>query len=347
MPPPKHQYNLVLDNIKIRKEFKMKTKKTVFYLIALLLAGCLPSLHPLYNDKTLIFREELIGKWMDDDGGCWQFGRGGEKEYKLRLFEEKEELGRFSAHLIEIEGLMFLDIFPDGDELEKMSDFYKIHLLPVHTFLKVDRINPNLQLRMVDYEKIENMLENDPNILKHEILEDRIILTAGTEELQHFVIEHVESIFGETPDDSSGAIRLEPLYTEKDVVFDPNLIGQWKSKDGGVLTSKSTDKKTYELTFVDRDGTKREFFTNLIRHRNEQFMAVFADKAELEPDKSSAYAFHLIPDRFFRIEKTESELILQKTDYKQVLQLLRNNIPSSMIQPMDNSWLFKGSFINQ
>jgi len=323
----------------------MKTKKTVFYVIVLLLAGCLPSLHPLYNDKTLIFREELIGKWVDDNGGFWQFRRGGEKEYKLRLFEENEEIGLFSAHLIEIEGLMFLDIFPDSNALEKMNDFYKIHLLPVHTFMKVDRINPNLQLRMVDYEKIENMLENDPNILKHEILDDRIVLTAGTEELQHFVIKHVETIFGDKPDDSSGAIRLKPLYTEKDVVFDPNLIGQWKAKDGGVLTSKSPDKKTYELAFIDSNGTKNKIFANLIRHRDELFMAVFADKAELDPDKSSGYPFHLIPDWFFRIEIAESELILQKTDYEKVSQILRNNTPSSKLQPIDDAYSFKGTRI--
>ena len=324
----------------------MKTKKTIFYLLVLLLAGCLPSLHPLYNEKTLIFREELIGKWMEDDGSFWQFRRGGEKEYKLRLFEEHEELGQFSAHLIEIEGLMFLDIFPDGDALENMDDFYQIHFLPVHTFLKVDRINPNLQLRMVDYEKMENMLENDPNILKHEILDDRIVLTASTEELQHFVIKHVETIFGDAPgDDSSGAIRLEPLYTEKDVVFDPNLIGLWKANDGSVLNSKSVDKKIYELMLVDNDGAEHKIFANLIRHRNELFMAVFADKAELDPDKSSAYPFHLIPDWFFRIEKAESELILQKTDYKQISQVLRNNIPSSKLQPIDDSWRFKGTRI--
>jgi len=320
----------------------MKTKKTVFYLLVLLLAGCLPSLHPLYNDETLIFREELIGKWMEEDGSFWQFRKAGEKEYKLRLFEEHEELGQFSAHLIEIEGLIFLDIFPDSDALENMDDFYQIHFLPVHTFLKVDRIKPNLQLRMIDYEKMGNMLENDPNILKHEISDDRIVLTASTEELQHFVIKHVETIFGDAPDDSSGATRLEPLYTEKDVVFDPNFIGQWKSEDGSVLNSKSVDKNTYELMLVDNDGAEHKIFANLIRHRDELFMAVFADKAELDPDKSSAYSFHLIPDWFFRIEKTESELILQKTDYEQISQILRNNILSSKLQPMDNSWCFKG-----
>ncbi len=339
---------MVTDNIKIGKVHKMKINKSVFYCMALLLTGCLPSLHPLYNDKTLIFKEELVGKWMGDDGGFWQFTRAGENEYELRICDEKEEIGRFSAHLLEIEGLMFLDLFPDSKPLEDMDDFYKIHILPVHTFMKVDRINPNLQLRMVDYEKIENMLENDPNLIKHEIVDDRIVLTASTEELQNFVIKHVETIFADESDDkddSSGATRLEPLYSEENIVIDPNFVGQWKTEDGNLLYSKRTGEKTYELMFVENDGTKREVFANLLRHHNEMLMAVFTDKAELDPDKPYAYVFHLIPDWFFRVEKTESELTLQMMHYKEAYQILRNNATPAKPQQTDVSYLFKGTRI--
>jgi hypothetical protein len=320
----------------------MKTKKSIFYCMAFLLTGCLPSLHPLYNDKTMIFREELVGKWLGDDSSFWQFRRAGEKEYELRICDDEEQLGRFSAHLIEIKGLMFLDLFPDSKALGNMDDFYKIHFLPVHTFMRIDRTNPNLRLRMIDYEKIENMLKDDPNVIKHEVIDDdRIVLTASTEELQNFVAEHVNTIFT----DASDAIRLKPLYTEQDIVIDPNFIGQWKAEDGSILNSKRIDEKTYELTYVGFDGTKNEVFANLLRHRNELFMAVFADKAELDPGQPYAYAFHLIPDWFFRIEKTESELILQEIDYKEAFQILQNNNTSSAKPQTDTSYSFKGTRI--
>lgn len=340
----KHQYTLLPKNTIIGKVLKMKTKKSIFYCVALLLAGCLPSLHPLYNDKTLIFKEELIGKWMEDDGGLWQFTKAEEKEYELSIRDNEEELGRFSAHLIQIKGMMFLDLFPDSEPLEDLGDFYKIHILPVHTFMKVDQISPNLQLRMVDYEKIENILENDPNVLKHEIVEDRIVVTSSTEELQNFVLEHVETIFTDK-DDSSGAIRLEPLYTKKDIVIDPNLIGQWKAEDGGILYPKRMGEKSYELMYEGFDGTKKEVFANLLRHHDNTFMAVFADKAQLDPNQPNAYEFHLIPDWFFRVEKTESELKLQKLDYKEASQILRNNTSSPNPQPVDANYLFKGTRI--
>ncbi len=321
----------------------MKTKKSIFYCVALLIAGCLPSLHPLYSDKTLIFKEELIGKWMQDDSSLWQFTRAGEKEYELRICDGEKQLGRFSTHLIKIQGMMFLDLYPDSEPLEDLDDFYKVHILPVHTFMKVDQINPNLRLRMIDYDKVEKMIESDPNIIKHEVInDDRIVLTASTEELQNFVVEHVDTIFDDS-NDSSGAIRLEPLYMEKDIVIDPNFVGQWKDEDGGILNSKRMGETAYELMYTGMDGTKHEVFANLIRHNNEMFLAVFTDKADLDPDQPNAYPFHLIPDWFFKAEQTKSELILQKINYKDAAQILRNNVSPTQYQSEDADFVFRGT----
>jgi len=323
----------------------MKTKKSIFYCAALLMAGCLPSLHPLYNGKTLIFKEQLIGKWMEDDGGFWQFKRAGDKEYELRICDKQEEFGRFSAHLIEIKGLMFLDLFPDSKPLDGLDDFYKIHLLPVHTFMKVDQINPNLRLRMIDYDEVEKMIESDPNLIKHEVVDDdRIVLTASTEELQNFVVEHADTIFDDS-NDSPGAIRLEPLYSEQNIVIDPNFIGEWKAQDGGRICSKMMGEKTYELTSFENDGTKHEFFANLLRHNNEMFLAVFADKSDLDSDKSEAYPFHLIPDWFFKVEQTKSELTLQEINYEEASQILRNNASPAQHQQADSNIVFRGTRI--
>jgi len=322
----------------------MKPKKSIFYCVVLLLAGCLPSLHPLYNDKTLIFKEELIGKWMGDDS-IWQFSRAGEKEYELRIREDEEELGRLSAHLVKIKGLMFLDLFPDDKPLEDLDDFYKIHILPVHTFIKVDQINPNLRLRMIDYDKVKKMIESDPNVIKHEVVDDdRIVLTASTDELQNFVVEHVDTLFYDS-NDSSDLIRLEPLYSEENIVIDPNFVGQWKDEDGGILHSKRMGETAYELIYTGTDGTKHEIFANFVRHHKELLMAAFFDKAELDPDQPHSYLFHLIPDWFFRVDKMESELTLQKIDREKVAQILQNDTSSKQYQPVDADFVFRGTRI--
>ena len=45
----------------------MKTKKFLFYLLAVFLGGCVLSLHPLYTEKDLIFEEKLLGTWAKND----------------------------------------------------------------------------------------------------------------------------------------------------------------------------------------------------------------------------------------------------------------------------------------
>jgi len=59
----------------------MSTKKLLFYLLAVLLGGCLPglpvvSLHPLFGEKDVVFDEKLLGVWVDDPNSpetTWEF----------------------------------------------------------------------------------------------------------------------------------------------------------------------------------------------------------------------------------------------------------------------------------
>ncbi len=209
----------------------MRTKKAVFYLLALMLGGCvIQSLYPLYTDETLIFEEKLVGKWVEDDGTVWKFEKSSENEYKMTITGE----GQFIVHLVELEDMLFLDLFPDEPHLEQ-GDFYKCHLLPVHTFMKVDQIDPNLQLRVMSPEGVSEILKEDPNLLKHEGVDDGIVLTASTNQLQEFVIEYAneESVFG----DPLEFTRRIPLYKDEDLVFDVNLRGEWEGKNGEILDS--------------------------------------------------------------------------------------------------------------
>lgn len=185
----------------------MNAKKLLFYTLAVLLGGCVPSLHQLYTDKDLVFDEKLLGAWADDDTR-WTFQKGADpNSYKLAVTDD-EGKGEFVAHLVKIDDMLFLDLFPEEPKLEQSNDFYKMHLVGVHTFIKVEQIAPILKMRIMNPEKIEKMLENDPNVLKHEKVEDRIILTASPKELQRFMRKYanVEDVFG----DPSDLKRVEP-----------------------------------------------------------------------------------------------------------------------------------------
>jgi len=316
----------------------MAMKKVAFYLLTVTLGGCvLCSLHPLYTDGELIFEEKLIGKWSDE-ANIWEFRAGEPNTYQMRVFDGKE--GRFVAHLVKLESMLFLDIFPDEPRLEQDNDFYKFHILPTHTFMKVDRIEPKLQLRAMDYDKVSKMLKEDPNLLKHEVVDDRIVLTASTEQLQEFIVKYAGE-GGVFADEAAELTRRQPLYTDKDLIFDERLTGVWEGKDGETLDSIAIEEKAYDMIYIDEDGTEQQFFANLVKLKSMMFLALFFDKSLVEdkdsnpaPKEPGSVVFgagHLIPDWLVLVKQIEPELrLLPITDYEKVSELV--NDPNSLKQ---------------
>jgi hypothetical protein len=183
----------------------MNMKNIIFGLIALaiLMAGCVPtSVHPLYFKKDLIFIPELIGTWgnpADEEGDKLVFEQAGDNSYKMSYYESKEESGEeaswasFEAHLIRLGDNFFLDVFPEEPELK--NDFYNLHLVPTHSFMRVAVVGDTLKLGIFDYSWLENNLEDGKVNLKHETRDDLIVLTASTEELQEFVAKYAKAAF--------------------------------------------------------------------------------------------------------------------------------------------------------
>ena len=190
----------------------METKKPLFYLLAGLMGGCVPvlSLHPLYTKENVIFKQELLGTWADPNspGTTWQFKRADKDKniYKLVFSDEDGRKGLFDTHLVELKGRLFLDLYPadfpcDLEDPNKVDwPYNSFFLVPVHTFIKVDSIEPTLKMRLTIDDKVEQLLKENPKAVKHTVLEDKSLLTASTKELQAFVLKYAddERLFGES-----------------------------------------------------------------------------------------------------------------------------------------------------
>ena len=180
----------------------MNNLRTLLSLTVMLtLSGCIPTLHPLYTDKDIIFDPALVGSWTEEDAKeTWMFQRNGEKAYRLVYTDGEGKTGKFDVHLVKIGAQRFLDFFPDSTSLNdsKQNDFFKFHLIPVHTFARVWQIEPGLQMAFPDPKWLEEYLKANPKALANEKIEDRGILTASTAELQEFLRKQAdtEGFFG-------------------------------------------------------------------------------------------------------------------------------------------------------
>ena len=196
----------------------MRTRKILFYCMAALLGGCVPvlSLQPLFTKQTLVFDEQLLGTWVDDANEpdtSWEFARLepsaadtlpdeleglSETVYRLNLRDEEDRKGTFLAALVKLDGKLFLDVFPNTfpsgkEDIEEMNLFYNaFFFVRAHTFIKVDAIGTQLKLRITDDDKLQQLLDTEPNAVPSVEADDRIILTASTPMLQTFVTKYAD-----------------------------------------------------------------------------------------------------------------------------------------------------------
>jgi hypothetical protein len=220
----------------------MHTRKTLFYLLAALMGGCVPvmSLHPLYEKDDVVFEQKLLGFWTDDVNDpdiLWDFERPdpNSDEYRLIYWDKENNKGIFKVHLVKLDGKLFLDVYPASypsgkDEFEDMKLAYNgFFFTPNHSFVKINSLDPNLSVQVSDDDELKKLLKDDPNAVKYEDVEDRgIVLTDSTKGLQAFVLKYAddERLFG----DEVTLIRRENKSTEWPPVAEPNSNSTDQSK---------------------------------------------------------------------------------------------------------------------
>lgn len=112
--------------------------------------------------------------------------------YKLCLVR-LEYYNGFEPHLFRAADGLYLDLEPDEDGADGAS--YELRVISSHWFFKVSIEGDSLRLAHLDDEWVQKMIENGTIDIAHKLVgEDRkdVVLTASTEDLQQFVLAHVE-----------------------------------------------------------------------------------------------------------------------------------------------------------
>ena len=173
-------------------------------IYAAIVVRCTPSLHPIYSDSDIIYDPALIGTWQPDDpDATWildfKSADDANRTYVMTFTDgENETWGTFVAHLAKIRDHIFLDAYPKLEDADANDARFDL-LLPTHIFALVEQIEPDLTLRDMNDDWLNSYLAENPNALAHEFVqkegepEPTLVLTASTEELQAFVIQHIQT----------------------------------------------------------------------------------------------------------------------------------------------------------
>ena len=184
----------------------MNTRKLLFYVLAGLMCGCVPviSLHPLYTKENVVFDKKLLGTWVDDPNKTemtfnYESINEPKKAYKLIFAGQDTLKGSFIAHLVKLNDMLFLDIYPSEipwdleDPNESDWPFNSLFLIPAHAFIKIDSVGPKLKMRLMLETQLKKILEENPEAIAHVVVEDRPVLTASTKELQAFILKYADT----------------------------------------------------------------------------------------------------------------------------------------------------------
>ncbi|MCX6906340.1 MAG: hypothetical protein NTW03_23240, partial [Verrucomicrobia bacterium] len=150
----------------------MKTtiKITTGLALTTLLAGCVvTSVYPFYTAKEVGFEPALIGAWAETGSTNaanehWRFEQAEGQAYKLTV-QDKEKRTEFDAHWFKLKGQRFLDLYP-----RERTD----NSLPPHYLLKVTRIEPTLEMQVLDYDWLKKLIEQNPSAIRHIVVPPKL-----------------------------------------------------------------------------------------------------------------------------------------------------------------------------
>ena len=162
-------------------------------VLLVLLAGCVSSMYPFYTPDDLVRDDALLGKWRYEQE-TWKFEQIDSLSYRL-IHVEDGKRGEFVAHLVLLDSLMFLDLYPV--ENKAFNGMHSMHLIPTHTFSRIWLGKDRLTLAMFDYEKVKALLARDSLTTDYVVSSNRqVVLTGHTATLQQFALSNLD-LFGE------------------------------------------------------------------------------------------------------------------------------------------------------
>jgi hypothetical protein len=132
---------------------------------------------------------------------------------------------------------------------------------------------------------------------------------------------------------------VNPFYTEKDVVFEERLLGEWEAEEENAdgpeiwrfeksdLKSEKSSNKAYKLAVIEKkDARKGEFMACLFRLKKEYFLDIIPADCEYAPDQADLVEFSMFPGHLLvRVSQIEPQLKLAFFDFDLLEKHLKAN----------------------
>lgn len=166
--------------------------KVGFTALLLFCSSCVPSINPIFTERDLAFDQSFVGKWRDPESSeTWEFIAAAGNEYVL-VHTDEGRTGKFMARMANLRGKLFLDIVPIRKEKDS-TEFYNDHYFETHSFVLIEKKDNAVLVSYLEPKWLKAHLDAKPQAVKHLMLDDEVLLTDSTENLQKFLSEIVDA----------------------------------------------------------------------------------------------------------------------------------------------------------
>jgi hypothetical protein len=122
---------------------------------------------------------------------------------------------------------------------------------------------------------------------------------------------------------------VNPFYQDKDVVFDPHLIGEWQdnsdTNNPEMWAFEQSTNKGYNLTVTDQ-GKTGKFSAHLFKLKQEQFLDIIPTDCKYDSNQAELVAVSMFPGHLLlRVGQTEPELKIAFCDADWIEKYLQTN----------------------
>jgi hypothetical protein len=172
-------------------------------LLAILSIGCVRSVQPILKDDQVTTDDSLTGRWVDSKGqDSVEVTRSPtDSTYDILYTDKDGKKGLLIGRIGKIGDTLIAEFHP-ADPAPNATGVYTAHLLPLYSFLIVRQTTPHLVFTTLSPDWMKKYVDDHPNeIATFKPDKDSIVISAGTDELQKFILAH-QSDAGALADDA-------------------------------------------------------------------------------------------------------------------------------------------------
>lgn len=118
---------------------------------------------------------------------------------------------------------------------------------------------------------------------------------------------------------------LHSVYTEEDLVFEPEIVGFWKlDKSPQTWDFAKRDEKSYDMVFTDKHGQAGRFVAHLCHVEDALFLDLIPRQEKT--DATAFYKYHLLPiHTVYLVKQMKPSLELASIDLNWLKQYLADH----------------------